>query len=475
MKNESSVSGSQKQANHQEYAGLLTNYLAAVSKSTRRLFMAYTVFLAYCLLSVISVSDRQMALGSPLSLPLLNVEVSLTGFFVAAPVLVIMLFIYLQLNILRGERLAAYLKIQVDPANKWRLWSWPARMARIPGAEIPDKIIGMTANAFLWSALPLALIFIAFLFIKKHEPVWSYVVGSMPILGTAAVLVFWRLVSSSSWRKSRARTLLRSGGLAIIMAVELFLLFFLIPWANNGLSAKTVNMVSDRIRPLFCLDLSHQQLVKEPIIDHEGQNWGDFRDAHLEGAILRNAVLKRANLRGADLMHARMEQAVLIKADLRYSNLAGAQLWHSDFRGADMAGVELRSAYAYETQLPKANLWNASLIGCRLYYANLEEADLTLADCEAADLWGANLRNACLFQANLQDADLSSADLSSADLEEANLKGAILWNTNLQGVKNLNIEQLAQARTLFQAKLDPELRKKVEEEYPHLLKKSSSQ
>ena len=53
-----------------------------------------------------------------------------------------------------------------------------------------------------------------------------------------------------------------------------------------------------------------------------------------------------------------------------------------------------------------------------------------------------------------------------ADLREANLSDA-----NLSGVIGLTVEQLSEVRTLYKAKIDPELMKQVKDEYPHLLKK----
>jgi hypothetical protein len=53
-------------------------------------------------------------------------------------------------------------------------------------------------------------------------------------------------------------------------------------------------------------------------------------------------------------------------------------------------------------------------------------------------------------------ADLSNANLTSADLSE---------------VLGLNIEQLSEVETLYKAELDPELKKQVKDEYPHLLEK----
>ncbi len=85
---------------------------------------------------------------------------------------------------------------------------------------------------------------------------------------------------------------------------------------------------------------------------------------------------------------------------------------------------------------------------------------------EKANLIGADLRGANLSGANLFDARLRSAELSDANLSNARLYSAIL-----SGVLGLNIEQLSEARTLYKAKLDPELKKQVKDKYPHLLKK----
>jgi len=51
-----------------------------------------------------------------------------------------------------------------------------------------------------------------------------------------------------------------------------------------------------------------------------------------------------------------------------------------------------------------------------------------------------------------------------ADLSDATLSGA-----NLTQVKNLSINKLSKVKTLYKAKLDPELIEQVKEKYPHLL------
>ena len=71
---------------------------------------------------------------------------------------------------------------------------------------------------------------------------------------------------------------------------------------------------------------------------------------------------------------------------------------------------------------------------------------------------------------NLEEAILCEANLHGADLKDTNLNGANLEEADLHCVKNLTIEQLSKVKTLYKAKLDPELREQIEKDYPHLLK-----
>jgi hypothetical protein len=87
--------------------------------------------------------------------------------------------------------------------------------------------------------------------------------------------------------------------------------------------------------------------------------------------------------------------------------------------------------------------------------ADLSGTDLSGANLSDADLYGADLSGANLSEANLIDADLSGADLGAADLSE---------------ILDLNIEQLSKVKSLYIAKLSPELMEQIKDKYPHLLK-----
>jgi uncharacterized protein YjbI with pentapeptide repeats len=162
-------------------------------------------------------------------------------------------------------------------------------------------------------------------------------------------------------------------------------------------------------------------------------------DAPLQFAVLKKANLKWANLKNADLYRADLSLADLRNAILEEANLGGAALEGANLMRANLGGAALEGA-----NLMRANLEGAALEGANLMRANLEEAVL-----EGANLWGANLWGAVLWGANLK---------------EANLGGA-----NLEGAKNLTVEQLCEAKTLYEVQLDDELKTQVKERCPHLL------
>jgi BTB/POZ domain-containing protein KCTD9 len=61
-------------------------------------------------------------------------------------------------------------------------------------------------------------------------------------------------------------------------------------------------------------------------------------------------------------------------------------------------------------------------------------------------------------------ASLERVNFQTVNLWKANLEGA-----NLEGVHGLIIEQLYRVKSLYEAKLDPELMEQVKEKYPHFL------
>ncbi|MEJ2724046.1 MAG: pentapeptide repeat-containing protein [Deltaproteobacteria bacterium] len=217
------------------------------------------------------------------------------------------------------------------------------------------------------------------------------------------------------------------------------------------------------------------------VVDESHLQEANLNYANLQRGSLKRANLQRASLMGANLQHARLSGTALQGADLRGIDLRGADLGDANLEGANLQKAKLKGAILRGANLLGANLEGADLEGADLRVADLREARLQEATLWKAMLQGANLLNASLEGANLKGADLSVANLREAylqeanlekvNLEKANLQNAHLEGANLKKAKGVPAAQLSKAETLYAVKLESQLKKKIREDYPHLLEK----
>ena len=391
----------------------LIENIAEASKNARKIYFLHMGFLTYCVLTVLGTSDRAIILDETAHLPIVGVDVSLNGFFIMAPIIAIMVFGYFQLYLQRLKGLIDDLRTNYAEIEKRRLYPWMINISEDPEPGMIGKLQEITVSFSLWTSLPIVLTLLGFWYIRKHEPFWSYVVASLSIAGTLIVVWFWWKYESGRIRKKLTKvTIIGFIGICILLTFQISILTFLIPLAKTGL-------VPEFLRPHLCVNLSYENLVTKPEVDHKRIPWQQLGSIHLEGADLRFSVLKKAYLRRAHLKDARLNGAVLDEANLQAANLSGANLVESSLREAILIGTDLTEVY-----LSRADLFNADLRGANLTKANLEATDLT----------------------------------------EANLIGA-----NLTRVLKLTTEQLKKVKSLYGATLDPGLMEQIKKAHPDLL------
>jgi len=59
----------------------LLDNLAEASKNAKKIYLVYLSFIAYCVLTVANTTDRQLILNSTTRLPIVNIDISINGFF----------------------------------------------------------------------------------------------------------------------------------------------------------------------------------------------------------------------------------------------------------------------------------------------------------------------------------------------------------------------------------------------------------
>lgn len=241
-------------------------------------------------------------------------------------------------------------------------------------------------------------------------------------------------------------------------------------------------------------------------LDNAVANGADFRRAILSGVSLNNAEFIKADFSDANMTKANIIGANLVGADFNSTNLIGANFSSSSVKEADFSLADLSHARLFLTDVQHARFRGANFQYAELfaiqhmeveqikqasnyllaYYDNAWLQKLGLGEdhndrVEAKRFSHYNFERAKLNYADLRGADLinarlNQADMSRANLQGANLNGAELYRTNLkmanlEGISYTDYDQFVLVKTLYKARMDPELRRKLEQHYPNLFKK----
>ena len=83
---------------------------------------------------------------------------------------------------------------------------------------------------------------------------------------------------------------------------------------------------------------------------------------------------------------------------------------------------------------------------------NVEDGEWKHAEILYANLSRAELKNLDLTGTNLTGTDLSEAGLSGSNMKNATLKNVNLTRADVSGVKKLTVEQLIEAKSLYNIK-----------------------
>jgi uncharacterized protein YjbI with pentapeptide repeats len=299
-----------------------------------RILYTFVGTAAFCLLSLWNPDSALLGGNEKINVPFAG-PVSLFGFILLGPAVLIVLRTYLQIYVEHSDRLDRIARRKA--------------IVRTPTlAPLKNPLIRYFSGIAFYLLLPGAML----LFTWKAAVFPSWGSGLLGVaVGVIASHVIL-LLRKVSWRLN----VLLSASVAVLVGVAAF---------NLG------------VRRPFCLDhanLSGQSLVRQDLMG------ADLRDARLVGTELSVANLNDADLTGANLsgarlnsarLSARLNQADLTHAHLTRANLGGASLVHATLSATDLSHTDLAGA-----NLTSANLYNADLTGANLGGANLEDAYL---------------------------------------------------------------------------------------------------
>ena len=461
--------------------------LASLNSSAERFqtlwfsFLGLTLYLA---ITALATTHRNLLLGEPQTLPILNIKVELLPFYIIAPLLYLVFHFYLLMMLALLARTAA----EFDKQLRTTLPGEPEReryRAQVGNALFLQLLVGMKgertgANALLMGLIafitivlaPLAtLVLMQMMFLPYHHLriTWWHRVVVVADLALIVVMTY-RCFFPRGVRKaplvlgalSRKRRWAAAMAFCVLLAVVLAPLVDWLsfqqgrwageprpssflgwapwmvgepPWLPEGNSdySATANGVVFGLFP-DRLNLRNETIVGKEKLENAKEEiasrGGDFvPTVKVDGRDFQAADLSGADLRGVDL-----QDKDLRGADLSFARLDGARLpaKHALVVLGDRP-FGLRGADLTYASLPYTSLEGADLQGAELRFARLQGANLVRASLQGARLEDAQLQGANLKEARLQGALLLGAQLQGADLTRAQLQGASLSNAQLQG------------------------------------------
>ncbi|MFI5237415.1 MAG: hypothetical protein ACHQLA_05735, partial [Ignavibacteriales bacterium] len=184
-------------------------------KKNQRIFITYFLFLIYVLITTASITDIQLVLNDYVTLPIINIRVSTTSFFLISPLFLISLFVFYQLHYLHISSNIS----EVLQYPDWPLFEFANHKIIEQERDYLNKIQNVLSKIIIWGLLPITLIVITFRSLESHD---GWLIGYLSVcsfIGITLSFIFW----SQKYSFSKENLALR---IVLSFILTTFLFFF---------------------------------------------------------------------------------------------------------------------------------------------------------------------------------------------------------------------------------------------------------
>jgi uncharacterized protein YjbI with pentapeptide repeats len=429
----------------------------ATSEPARTAWLAFLLLLTYVIVTLASVSHKDLLLNSPVKLPIINTEIPLVGFFQYAPAMLLLVYLSLLVQHVIVARKYRRFTDAIVPLEHETGAEHPARervhayaFSQILAGPRPHRITKLMMQLIVYvtfAALPIAtLLYFQIKFLPYHEVWITYWHRLAVILGFAMLILLTPIMQhappkrrwdvrlgppAEAWEVSGRQVVMILLLLPVVLGFSWLIATVPDEWIDRRLGF--VAPPSAAIGPVGEAKLLNpivRRLFHDLIPDDGSKGWWrrfllSYRVLIVEDTDLGVEAPANLVLRERDFRYALLNRSDFHRADLTWADLRAAQLWRSTMRGK-LNDTQLQGAALKEAELEGAQMASASLQGADLSRAALQGAILRYAKLQGANLRGAELEGADLDFAQLQGADLEGAQLQDTDLEGVQLEGAVV-------------------------------------------------
>ena len=379
---------------------------------------ALVVFSIFCFFAL--ELDEEGLAKSEITIPMVNIPMSLSDFLLFGPIGLIDILVYLHIFI--GHFVA--LATEDDRSVLPYIFNMPSRLSRL-----------ITGLLFYWLPILILVKFVSTAgqaFEKRLADAEQYVLGLAGLTVFTAVILWWLQIRR--WPRAHRRSFgyLATWALLLALVVASSLVgwqklpaprdFQIIAgrfedqtkaWLVTSLPAflgeSPTDTPADEVPGSRKLALA-EQTTQVPIASGDnGEDDLNTDAADGQGTVEQSSIEYRWDLGNADLSNQSLVGRDFAEADLRGANLSGSDLSGADFYAADLSGAQLE-----RTNLTGVDFFDANLTGANLKNARLNDADISFANLSGADLTGASLSGADLYWVKLENAKFDPNEIRKA-------------------------------------------------------------
>lgn len=477
--------------NDRKRASTFREAVNGLAGTVRGQYFTYLLLGTYIGVTIASTTDEQLLRISPVTLPILDIELPIIAFYAVVPWLLALAHVYLLLQLYRLAKRVHLFNDALEAVHgeaereEQRTLLVPFPFVHMLAGE-RSRLLGVVNATIVWVTivwLPFGLVLSAQVrFLPYHD---SFVTLSARIaiaVELVALWTFWPLVLGRDavsmrrwwrnglrapvvWFRRAARQTGRATGFGTMTASTALVLGFswlvaVLPgepmerWVafwlpvpeetRTGASGTSGNLLTYRVfdgpsAPLHRnLQLAGRLLIASDIEPRERRALRLLRSPERPG-ILDN--IEGVNLSGRDLRYANLYGAVLVNADLRGASLDGADLRGADLEGVDMRPLEVSPGTACvdgsQKRAAERPVAGVDFVSKQPFYCATSARDARFRD---AHLVGVPAQLALLLRADFRSAELARMNMDGADLREARLSragvgGTTFGTADLRGIR----------------------------------------
>lgn len=465
----------------------------SASQHVAVLHVAFMAVCAYVLVIVFGTTDLDLLIGKVVRLPVIGVEVPLEFFYIAAPILVLLVHSNLLLQVQLLSRKLYTLQRVVSEKEETGMNGWHDRLYLFPYTYYlvgrPNQFVYFLAGLMVsitFVFLPLfVLFFLQLWFLAYQHEIITWFHRVFIWVDVVLLALLWPISLHPSGKhqgylqecfeayfpgKGKGKWFVLSlpvwGILFVLLSAAPFMfwigcgllltgasILFRLHIRKSNLRAPRGSVALLVILPLaFFLPLAlmvdgekiegivhrfHDYIVPGYVPDGErtllSRLIPEMRRLDLDQQILLLRLPSHEIL--SKIRSERWGEAIgsIEPINLQNRSLKNAQMSRAVLVGVDLSSAKLQGANLGYAYLQGANLENANLQGTNLEHAHVQGVKLGKFPFQGAMVRSIQLQGTDLRRVQLQGLDLKKAHLQGSDLRNANFQGTDLESAHLQG------------------------------------------